>query len=325
MGISAKIIKHSKVGEEELITIELELHRFILPEFNTHRSVSRNFESSRAVPIEKKIEQVRTNPAMPTHWGKNQRGMVAEQECTNPIKIDDYDYFDNPADVELYEMTTLELSPEGAWLYAAQQASSMAEAMYKAGYHKQVVNRLLEPFMWTKGVATATREAWKAMLALRLHKDAQPEFQALAKEIDRAIFNSHPVELDVGHFHLPYVDSVICQDTGNQYFYDTDGSELSLEDAIKVSVSCCAQVSYRNLDTSLEKAHKIYNMLNLPVNGQYPDDPAHFSPAEHVARVEDWRDWYNHTAGGNFVTMCFWQYRKALEQGQEAIFCEMSS
>lgn len=299
MGISAKVIKHSKVGEEELITIELELHRFILPEFNTHRSISRNFESSRAVPIEKKIEQVRTNPAMPVHWGKNQRGMVAEQE------VDDK----NAAEI--------------AWRNAASIAANQAEVLAGLGVHKQAVNRLVEPFMWTKGVATATKEAWKAMLALRLHKDAQPEFQALAKEIDRAILNSRPVELDVGHFHLPYVDSVICQDTGKQYFYDTDGSELSLEDAIKVSVSCCAQVSYRNLDTSLEKAHKIYDMLNLPVNGEYPDDPAHFSPAEHVARVLDCREWYDFTAGGNFVTTCFWQYRKALEKGQEPIFYEL--
>src|SRR5690554_1489161 len=129
MGISAKIIKHSKVGEEELITIELELHRFILPEFNTHRSLSRNFESSRAVPIEKKIEQVRNNPAIPVHWGKNQRGMVAEQE------VGDKD------------------AAEIAWRNAASIAANQAEVLAGLGVHKQAVNRLLEPFMWTKGVA----------------------------------------------------------------------------------------------------------------------------------------------------------------------------
>ena len=295
---SAKVICHSKNDEEELITLEIELHRFILPEFNTHRTFSRNFQSSRAVPVEKMIDQVRTNPATPVHWGKNQRGMVAEVEV------------DNSEDVKL------------AWVNASQVAANQAEVLNSLGVHKQVVNRILEPFMWTKGVVTATREAYDAFFLLRCHKDAQPEIQALANAMKNAIEQSVPTQLEVGDYHLPYVEVYKPLGKGKQRFLVGDGTskELTLEQAIKVSASCCAQVSYRNLDQSIEKAEKIYNMLNLPVNGKYPDNPPHLSPAEHIALVCDWREWYDATMGGNFVTMCFWQYRKALERGEEALF-----
>lgn len=287
--VSAKVIAHSKAPNgEELITLEIELHRFVLPEFNTHRSLSRNFQSSRAVPIKKMIEQVRNNPATPVHWGKNQRGMVAEQKLNEEaIKL-----------------------AEDSWFTAAYNATVEAERLDNIGAHKETVNRLLEPFMWTKGVVTATREAFEAFFALRCHKDAQPEIQALAFRMRDAIENSVPDLLQYGQYHLPYVPKY--DEDGNPSYYDDP------TDAIKVSVSCCAQVSYRALDDSLDKAKKIFDMLNFPENGVYKDEPAHFSPAEHVAKV------VNQTTtdkpSGNFHSRTFWQYRKALEIGKEFEF-----
>ncbi|QDP59480.1 MAG: putative thymidylate synthase [Prokaryotic dsDNA virus sp.] len=283
---SAKVICHSKAPNgEELITLEIELHRFVLPEFNTHRVFSRNFQSSRAVPVEKMIEQVRTNPAMPVHWGKNQRGMQAEEEVPNYKDFGQGEY---------------------QWLGSASDAALRAEILHRQGYHKQIVNRLLEPFMWTKGVVTATREGFESFFKLRCHKDAQPEIKLLAERMKKAIDQSSPRKLCYGEYHLPYVDF--------------DDPFYTLQEAIKVSTSCCAQVSYRVLDDSLEKALKIYGMLNLPLRGIYQKDPPHFSPTEHVAKVVNDKDWYDYTAGGNFVTETFWQYRKALELGNEKQF-----
>jgi hypothetical protein len=234
---SAKVICHSKAPNgEELITLEIELHRFVLPEFNTHRCLSRNFQSSRAVPVTKMIEQVRSKPAIPVHWGKNQKGMVAEIENQSLVSNGEY-------------------TSEEWWSLAAISAARFAEELHDAGYHKQIVNRLLEPFMWTKGVVTATRTGFESFFKLRSHKDAQPEIKALSDAMRASIEGSTPNELNYGQYHLPYVDV-----------------SFEIEDAVKVSTSCCAQVSYRTLDDSLDKALKIYDMLNLPVDGVYKRD-----------------------------------------------------
>lgn len=279
----AVVICHSKAPNgEELVTMEINLHRFILPEFNTHRVFSRNFSSSRAVPVNKILEQVRNDPAMPVHWGKNQRGMVAEEEL----------------DKNFIEVA------EGAWVAAANRAADVAEYMVtQMNCHKQIVNRLLEPFMWTKGVVTSTKEGFESFFKLRSHKDAQPEIKALSDAMMKSLEESVPQELEYGDYHLPYIDSY-----------------TSLEKAIKTSTSCTAQVSYRMLDGSLEKALKIYDMLNLPENGVYPEDPPHFSPTEHVAKVTN--EHLLAEGSGNFNSDTFWQYRKALEQGNEKHFIE---
>lgn len=285
MPVSAKVVADSRFRDTRLITLEVEFHRFILPEFNTHRAISRNFQSSRAVPIEKMIEQVRNDPAIPVHFGKNQPGMQAEEE----------------GDV----FTGVQL-----WDNSAACAAEFADKMNKNGFHKQIVNRLLEPFMWTKGVVTATERDWTAFFKLRLHKDAQPEIYVLAEKIKEAIEESTPIRLKTGEWHAPY------------YYFgvwtkDSIYIKHSLESAIKISASCCAQVSYRKLDDSLDKAEKIYDMLNLPVNGVYPEDPPHFSPTEHVARASEQK---TEEMSGNFHTKDFVQYRKILEAGLENAF-----
>jgi hypothetical protein len=300
---SAKIVCHSKAPNgEELITMEIELHRFILPEFNTHRSFSRNFQSSRAVPVEKMIEQVRNNPAMPVHWGKNQAGMVADLELDELV----YDDKDNGFLVE------------GWWRSAAKSAANYAEAMSKAGYHKQLVNRILEPYMKTKGVVTATRDAFEAFFKLRCHFAAQPEIKLLAERMQNSLLASVPNELNYGEYHLPYISSDLF---ANSEEAKVVGKFLPIKDAVKVSCSCTAQISYRRLDDSLDKALKVYGMLNLPVNGVYPEDPPHYSPTEHVAKVmEDYK--HESFMSGNFHSGTFWQYRKALEMGLEDKFLE---
>lgn len=299
MGVSAKVIADSKFGSTRLITLEIELHRFVLPEFNTHRALSRNFQSSRAVPVEKMIEQVRNNPAMPVHWGKNQPGMVA--------------------DSELFEVDRNEAIFE--WKDAAVKVSEIAANLHILGAHKQVVNRILEPFMWTRGVTTATLDAWEAFLKLRNHKDAQPEIKALAIEIYKAIEDSDPVELREGDWHVPYYGDGVWRDSRYvngemKALYIKRDKHSTLENAVQISASCAAQVSYRKLDDSLEKAEKVYDMLNLPKDGVYPEGPPHFSPTEHIARASMCGK-FSKELSGNFHSSDFIQYRKLLEQGIE--------
>lgn len=282
MSVSAKVIADSTFRYDRLITLEIELHRFVLPEFNTHRSLSRNFQSSRAVPVKQMIEQVRNNPALPVHWGLNEPGMVANQQLTGEQLVD----------------------AKSEWFQAAMNAADSAEFMLGEGAHKQIVNRLIEPFMWTKGVATATIDDWQAFLKLRLHKDAQPEIKALAYEIGQAIINSSSAELSDGDWHMPYF--------GDGYYLK--GCGIDVEEAVMISASCAGQVSYRKLDDSLEKAKKIYDMLNLPSEGLYPENPPHFSPTEHQVMFERGSC---KSLSGNFHKEGFIQYRKALEYGIE--------
>jgi len=294
---SSKVVCHSKAPNgEELITLEIELHRFILPEHNTHRSLSRNFQSSRAVPVLKQLEQICNDPAMPVYYGSEQRGMTAGEELTG-------------VELELAKMIILGM--RDACLNGVKQ-------LQKLGLHKQISNRYVEPWMKTKGVVTATREAFEAMFLLRCHKDAQPEFKLLAERMRASIEESKPQELKYGEYHLPYVD-----------FYYSESGDI-VEGAIKTSTSCNAQVSYRVLDDSLEKALKIYDMLNLPENRVYKEDPPHFSPTEHIAKVvettlieereEGNSTYYYPDQSGNFNSPSFWQYRKALEVGLEDDF-----
>ena len=300
---SAKVICDSiSPYGSRLITMEIELHRFVLPEFNTHRCFSRNFQSSRAVPVSGMIEQVRNNPAMPVHWGANQRGMVAEEAITEREQI----------------------VTESIWECAAEAAADAAEDMMSKGVHKQITNRLLEPFMWTRGVVTATYEGFQSFFKLRCHPDAQPEIKALAEEMEGVLYSSTPDQLQWGEYHLPYVSREWCPAGsgviyGRGYAGENRCLTRDILSAVKVSSSCCAQVSYRVLDDSLDKANKIYDMLNLPSKGHYPDAPPHFSPTEHVAYCAD-ADGLESTDTGNFGDADWWQYRKALEKGEEETF-----
>lgn len=264
--ISAKIVADSvSPSGIRLTTMELNYPRFIHAEAKTHRvfslddeqyelvlkqevslmddiMLSRNASSSRAIPVEKMLQQVRENPAMPIHWGKNQPGMQAREEI----------------DLEsIYEATD-------EWKFAANTACNQAQAFINLGVHKQVVNRLLEPFQYIKVIVTATE--WDNFFALRLHLDAQPEIAQLALRMWEAMANSAASVLQPGEWHLPYVRA-----------NEIHAFDYQVDKMIKCSVARCARVSYLNHDNTspdvkkdLELANKLYTA-------------GHMSPFEHVA------------------------------------------
>lgn len=223
-------------------------------EMMTHRMFSRNSASSRAIPTVKVIEQVEKSPAMPIHWGKNQAGMQAKEELDELLKK----------------------SVQQLWVETAKEVARHATIMHQMGLHKQVVNRILEPFQVMKVIVTATE--YENFWHLRDHPDAQPEIRRLAQEMKKAYNTSTPVELKPGMWHLPYIETEIIE--SEQVYKKPEGGYYTLDEAIQVSCSCCAQVSYRKLDTSLEKARDIYRKL-------VESEPVHASAFEHVAKCED--------------------------------------
>ena len=250
-GIKARIVADS-ISESgvRITTFELEYSRFIHSELMTHRLFSRNSMSSRAVPVKKMIDLVVNSPAIPVYWGMNKPGMQADVE---------------------HEDTE---ACENAWKSAAKNASEIASSMSEKGLHKQIVNRLLEPFQMMKTVVTATE--FDNFFWLRRHEDAQPEIKELANCMYEAMWVSQPEKLKYGEWHTPYVQHE--RDNDGEIRYVTEDCDFGndYELALKVSASCCAQVSYRVLDDSLEKALDIYNKL-------VESKPVHASPFEHQA------------------------------------------
>ncbi len=245
--ITATVVQDSYCNGVRITTLELEYPRFIHAELLTHRQFSRNSASSRAVPVDDMLSLVSSNPAQPVWWGKAQSGMQAREEI------------DDTSVAETY------------WNAARYSALDYAETLKDLNLHKQIVNRITEPFQMIRVVVTATE--FSNFFSLRDHEDAQPEIRALAKVMDQAMMNSKPMQLQAGDWHVPYVTRQ--QDESGQVFY---GDEITLDRASArlVSASCCAQVSYRLADRSLDKAERIAQRL-------LKARPWHASPFEHQA------------------------------------------
>ncbi len=223
-----------------LTTIEVTLHRFVLAELNTHRVFSRNSASSRAIPVAKQIARVVDDPALPIEFGTNQRGMQAAEPLTG-----------DEADAALKH-----------WLAARDAAVDAVTALGELNVHKQVANRILEPFMWHTVIITATD--WDGFWQQRCSPLAQPEIRVAAEAMRDAYLASEPVEVADGDWHTPYVRP--------------EDGDLDTEQRKRISAARCARVSYlthdgrRDLDADLT----LYDRLVTA-------DPPHWSPLEHVA------------------------------------------
>lgn len=243
---SVKIIADSinKFGQR-ITTFELEYPRLVHSEILTHRLLSRNSASSRAVPTVSVLDSIAKRIAMPVFWGKNQKGMQSYQELDSLQKS----------------------ASKALWVEAAKQATSLSKIMQETGLHKQVANRITEPFTYMKVIVTATD--FENFFWLRTHHAADPTIKQLASMMQEAYNKNKPELLHEGEWHLPYVDKRLIRD-----------GDLTIEDALMLSVSSCCQVSYRKQDQSLEKAKKIWDMLNIADTVE----PEHSSPTEHQAR-----------------------------------------
>lgn len=253
-------------GGNRVSTLRLRYPRPIHGEFMTHRMFSRNASSSRAIPVKKLIQDVLDDPFVPLVWGKNQKGMQADEECNEGVWDFDPQYAGR------------ELTREDAWHMAMQNAVAAAKAFDVAGYHKQIVNRLLEPFSHINVVVTANQ--WTNFLSLRDHKDAEPHIAILARDIKAALAASTPRLLYPGDWHLPWVSDEDYDRLWESQL--TDGEALA--EAKKLSVARCASVSYKTVegfDMTQERASSLYDKLVAGV-------PLHASPLEHQCTPDEW-------------------------------------
>ena len=279
--IEAKVIEDS-ISEDgkRITTLQVKFHRFILPEFNTHRVFSRNFSSSRAIPTKKLLDQVRNDPAMPVHWGKNQPGMQASEELTGD------DLF----------------AARARWRLAAEAAANHAEVLAERSAHKQIVNRLIEPFLWANGIVTSTE--WENWFELRAHEDAQPEIHELANKMREAMEASTPKLLQPGEWHLPYISE---QERNDQFFRREENAGLMR----KISAARCCRVSYLKHDGTVPNVSEDLALFDRLAGAV----PLHASPLEHQAtpyHLEPGALNYKSDLQGNLKGWI--QYRKLWEQ-----------
>ena len=242
------VLDSVSVRGDRLVTIQATMHRFVLAELNTHRAFSRNSASSRAVPIRRVIDGVRADPALPIEWGRNRSGMQATE------RIDDHQ-----ADLA-----------RSVWLDAMESAVRAAEQLAELGVHKQVVNRLLEPFSWHDVVITTTMPGLENFLRLRSSRFsslAQPEIAALADAIADAVESSTPTPVPDGEWHLPFIQP---------------DEDLDDDDARAVSAARCARISYGTRDDPTDVEADLARFWRL-VSAK----PPHSSPMEHVATPVD--------------------------------------
>lgn len=232
-------------GGRRITTFLIRYPRFITPEVLTHRSLSRNSSSSRAIPSKLLRKQVWNEPMLPVEWGANNPGMQSKS-LLSPLKAV-FGYY--------------------TWVTTARLACAASWVLEKIGVHKQITNRLTEFAQPVHLVVTATD--WANFFALRYHPDAQPEFQYLASQMYRALLTSNPKQLEPGQWHLPFVSY--------KAMHDIAGVEIT--DLLKVSVARCARTSYRTHDGRHSKFDEDVQLYDRLVN----HSPPHLSPAEHQA------------------------------------------
>ncbi len=226
--IEAKVICDSlSLDGDRVTTIQLRYPRSIHSQVLTHRAFSRNSSSSRAIPIAKLIEQVRTDRVYPSSWRKNAKGM----QPTGTVSAENA------------------ILARESWNRAAEAAMAEAGIMADLGIAKEISNRVLEPFSHIQTILTATE--FGNFDSLRL-KDAQEEMCLLANAMKKARDDSMPRILSLGEWHLPYI---------------TFDDEVTIEDPellASISAARCARVSYLLHDGAkppLEKDLDLSRML----------------------------------------------------------------
>ena len=302
--INAQIVAHS-VNEQgdELISVLATFPRIILAEVNTHRMLSKNTSSSRAIPFNKMVETIKNDPFIPIAWQKEHKGMQGTEYFTDPVDID---------------------ALEQNWLHARNRAVENATWLNESKLTKQLTNRLLEPFMWTTMLITGPKSGWDNFFNLRCpsyefddrtfrsKKDivsyignakidrvegatiylgntfdnevpyqainkgqAEIHMMAFAEAVWDSVNESTPEQLKAGEWHIPFEDTIA--DTRH---WGTGVPQTM--DMVKVSVAMSARTSYTVVGE--EKALDYEAMIGLH-DRLLAWDPPHSSPLEHAART----------------------------------------
>ena len=324
--ISAEVVADSvDVRGNRLTSLLITFPRIILAEINTHRMLSKNTSSSRAIPFHKMVESVQNDPFVPIAWQKEHIGMQGTEYITSKDHLDII---------------------QQDWLRVRDTAVSLANAL-DSGFEdelsengkrvdrvtKQLCNRLLEPFMWTTMLITGSKEGWdnffelrcpsyqlgenfykskkdwkksleqslniensddKTLLFwLRMNKgQAEIHMMMLSEKIYDCIQESVPKQLERGQWHIPFAIEITDLYIKNKgYVPDT---EIPINEFVKISTAMAAHTSYTTVGNEPVKSYEKWIELHDKLIAY---DPPHSSPMEHCARAMSDSEYFNFVKG----------------------------
>lgn len=262
--IEVNLITYSEAvdTQKRLATFVLKIPKFLWGHIISHRALSRNSASSRAIPAKWIRKNVLQNPFLPVYFGENKPGM----QSGNALK-----------GVKLWTAKKI-------WLWSRYVPVFFHYLGEKIGIHKEVVNRLIEPWLMVDIIITATE--WSNFISLRANEAAQPEIQYVAEQINNLLNKQFPTKLQTGDWHIPFILE--------------KEKDLDIETKKKVSAARCARVSYSlfngktsDIDSDLRLCEKL-------------SSSGHWSPFEHVAQALDKKERIGNLIGWK-------QYRKEFE------------
>lgn len=241
MSYSVKIIKDSQTPDgDRITTFELEYPRIIHSELLTHRNAVKNSSSSRAIPSFRMRDWVSSNMYVPFYWGSKRKGMQAGK----PVKYE--------------KIARL------VWIVAAYSVLGLSWCLDKLKVHKQLANRILEPFSYIKIIFTTTQP--DNLFHLRCDAAAQPEIQKIVRMMARAYRDNVPEQIAYNEWHLPYINA-------------DELLKYPIQDLLKFSAARCARVSYQTFDGKPANPSDDLNTFNKLICGPIP----HSTPTEHQA------------------------------------------
>lgn len=260
--ISARIIADSKnTHGNRLTTFVLVFPRIVLAEFNTHRAISKNSASSRAIPFKTMLEKVMTEPFVPIAFQREHKGMQGTV------------YFQQTELLEEF------------WLRGRDAAVEAATDLSNMSVTKQLCNRMLEPYLYHTVICTGSE--WENFFALRAHPDAEIHIADLAQKMLDAYNESVPEQLCPGQWHIPFgkgfdmtrLNDLFKVNSTEEQARDTDYYVSQIEALkVKIATARCARVSYLNFEGKDDYAADSRLFEILLTSG-------HMSPFEHCARA----------------------------------------
>jgi len=268
--ITSEIVADSIGPEGNRITsFVVQIPRIVLAEFNTHRMLSRNSASSRAIPFKTKIESMfegaNASLFMPLAWQKDHKGMQGSE------------YFAG-IDVETLD---------NKWIELGEILREYAEWFSAFGVTKQICNRVLELHSHQTIIVTASE--WQNFFALRAHNAAEIHIQKLAYKMLESYNSSTPKILKEGEWHIPFGDQLDENRLIEYLQKESVASDEGIQELkIKIATARCARVSYLNYEGTddYEKDVKLHDQLIGP--------PFHASPFEHCARTMTYSEYLGH-------------------------------
>ena len=283
-----------------LTTFKVTYPRIIHSEMCRHRILSRNTASSRAIPFEKMVKDVQENPFVPLAWQKNHRGMQGSEY----LQVEDGIY-----------------GVREHWLEARNRAVELATSLHNSNVTKQLVNRLLEPFVWTTELVSGTEwdgffelrcpkyyaegtnkhyKSWKDLVTdfpecenyseldkLKVNESqAEIHIQKIAEMMWDTMNESTPEPLSDGMWHIPFMARM-----DSSQFISKTGKDVT-EEMLKISTARCARISYKTLGDN----PKIDYEADIKLHDRLLESK-HLSCFEHCAKAMSEEEYQNFRKG----------------------------